>query len=891
MVRLRFSRSRSTSSLSSSGATSLTRNLNAASTSFGTPPPHWRTNAPNDENATNRGNVPPPPLVAEVAATTATARSNGGDARENRPPSSSSQDSKATKRAAKKVLKLLESPRKVIMNRAKSSSLGARAMGGPSGGARPGPRTSTGAGERTAVPRGNGGERQRPTLQGRSSSVSEGLRIGAASSMIDDTNSNISVTMGLGYRQVSLNTSGICRATSSPRSADKCGQYELFGEKSTGFPIQQEAFFDTLEDRTVLSSHGRLKDDGAVSVLQWLHDEAPQDILPRVLSFAGSRKIDALSRTCKSWRSMTLSDSVWRTACEDTAKWKVGQPLPEGTWLQHYRDNPLVPVDYATIEDAFNVNAYGGSESARRCNVERRDMDANNVRPTVAEHRRSVRVLLRPGKYVIRESLVVHAIGNEHVTIETAEVTSNNNDNRNDDVGSVTSQGYCFRQNLWLEDALMTDEDRRLAEQLGMEEGNGSASLLSSTGRGSSLTPSRLSRRATSLRNLLSCRSSAGSDVSDSVNVGADAHGNVDNRGLSASMPSIAGCGPDGVLSFGHGGSSSRFSCSAVSLEHAPPKRAVIVLKTRTHNEPVVRVRQGTVHLRNLDLIHNASGTDIWNGNAAVQVQPPFDDQDNPLTALPPSTQPTAVLDKINIMSLSGRGVVNIDGGYALINDCYIHNCAATGIYVGGPGSVADVVRTDVVQNGNGNERSRRGIARGHSGVYLEQGIATLRDCNVSDNSLTGISAVSSENATLTVEDTDLMSNGSIQLELPPLGSASHRRSVSRNNSVSAGGRGRLRSGLVMAPTSPRQAAEDGLRRTPHLRRRNASEGGGRDRPQSPAEDANVGGDVLPRSPLAAANAVVAAAATASARRRMRFAALDEGQLAPAAVPIEPMVE
>ena len=37
---------------------------------------------------------------------------------------------------------------------------------------------------------------------------------------------------------------------------------------------------------------------------------------------------------------------------------------------------------------------------------------------------------------------------------------------------------------------------------------------------------------------------------------------------------------------------------------------------------------------------------------------------------------------------------------------------------MGGPGLHAKISYTDVVNNGNGNQ-SRRGIARGHSGIYL----------------------------------------------------------------------------------------------------------------------------------------------------------------------------
>lgn len=101
------------------------------------------------------------------------------------------------------------------------------------------------------------------------------------------------------------------------------------------------------------------------------------------------------------------------------------------------------------------------------------------------------------------------------------------------------------------------------------------------------------------------------------------------------------------------------------------------------------------------------------------------------------------------------------------------------------------------MRNGNGNSRHRRGIARGHSGIYLEQGHAHIKDCNVSQNSLTGISAVSSENAILNLEESDLVANGTFQLEMPAVGTTARRQSFTNNNNFLQSGFARSRSGLV----------------------------------------------------------------------------------------------
>jgi len=160
-----------------------------------------------------------------------------------------------------------------------------------------------------------------------------------------------------------------------------------------------------------------------------------------------------------------------------------------------------------------------------------------------------------------------------------------------------------------------------------------------------------------------------------------------------------------------------------------------------------------------------------------------------------------AILDHVKLSSSSGRGIVNIDGGHVSIRSCYVHDCAATGIYVGGPGSRAAIEQTDVLRNGNGNTHHRRGIQRGHSGVYLEQGLAHIKDCNISENSLTGISAVSPENAILNLEESELVSNGAMQLEMPPLGSQARRQSLTQNNTMASTGWARSRSGLMADST------------------------------------------------------------------------------------------
>jgi hypothetical protein len=59
-----------------------------------------------------------------------------------------------------------------------------------------------------------------------------------------------------------------------------------------------------------------------------------------------------------------------------------------------------------------------------------------------------------------------------------------------------------------------------------------------------------------------------------------------------------------------------------------------------------------------------------------------------------------------------------------------------------------------------------------------------LQKRNVLQNSLTGISAVSQENAVLDLSDCDLVADGAQQLEMPPDGGLSHRQSLTRDNNM-----------------------------------------------------------------------------------------------------------
>ena len=353
------------------------------------------------------------------------------------------------------------------------------------------------------------------------------------------------------------------------------------------------------------------------------------------------------------------------------------------------------------------------------------------------EQIKNVRILLRPGKHYVKESVLIEAASCVTVTLETMQLPDNRFYNP------------------------------RLAYQ---------------DQRGPQSYPEQRTSTAASLKQLLWMNCTSQTEAVDS-----------DYESVDGS--------DDSPLVFWNDSNRSHHQSSNNIYSTEPPKypdRASLILQTKKQNEPVIRVRQGSLKLKQVDLHHACNGVDIWTGQAALQVQPPLNPDGIPIATGP---RPWATVDNCSITSKSGRGVVCLDGGYLTMRDSLIYDCAATGIYVGGPGSQADVEQTDVVRNGIGSRlapsRTPR-VSSGHSGVYLEQGLVRLHACNISSNFLTGISAISPDNAVLLLQKSDLIANGQCNLEMPPPGTSAYRQSVLEENNVASVGRPALRSNLEL---------------------------------------------------------------------------------------------
>ncbi len=162
-------------------------------------------------------------------------------------------------------------------------------------------------------------------------------------------------------------------------------------------------------------------------------------------------------------------------------------------------------------------------------------------------------------------------------------------------------------------------------------------------------------------------------------------------------------------------------------------------------NESLVEVEASCtyVSLQNLTLLHYSEGTDLWHGNCAVYCH-------GDLTH--------TYLDRCSIQSDSGRGIVVSNGAEVIVARSTIHDCAATGVYMGDAGSSLDIITSNIIRNGYGR-RPREAtdgiqprtptIQAGHSGLYVEDSDCEIRNSLVAQNCLTGLSVVRDGNVHL----------------------------------------------------------------------------------------------------------------------------------------------
>lgn len=198
-------------------------------------------------------------------------------------------------------------------------------------------------------------------------------------------------------------------------------------------------------------------------------------------------------------------------------------------------------------------------------------------------------------------------------------------------------------------------------------------------------------------------------------------------------------------------------------IRAAFPEKGAAVVWYKGVNEPCVAVMEDDIRnetvlaqISNVQLLHSTEGADIWGGNCAVMVE---------------GKKSRLNLTSCCIQSESGRGVVAVNGSFLEVKSSVIHDCAATGLYLGDNDSIANVSGCNLVRNGGGSRRPLRTdvddgdeddsdrVPSGHSGMYIEAGRAMVENSLVAGNSLTGLSIV--RGGGVIISGCDITENGS----------------------------------------------------------------------------------------------------------------------------------
>lgn len=201
----------------------------------------------------------------------------------------------------------------------------------------------------------------------------------------------------------------------------------------------------------------------------------------------------------------------------------------------------------------------------------------------------------------------------------------------------------------------------------------------------------------------------------------------------------------------------------SVHIRAAFPEKGAAIAWYKGVNEPCVAVVEDNIRnvtvvaeLSNIQLLHSTEGSDIWGGNCAVMVE---------------GRKSRLNLISCCIQSESGRGVVAVNGSFLDVNSTVIHDCAATGLYLGDNDSFASVHGCNIVRNGGGSRRPRQNgsdesddedsdrVPAGHSGMYVEAGRALVENSLLAGNSLTGLSIV--RGGGVIISGSDVTLNGS----------------------------------------------------------------------------------------------------------------------------------
>ena len=446
--------------------------------------------------------------------------------------------------------------------------------------------------------------------------------------------------------------------------------------------------------------YGSAVQQDLLGVLEFWRTTCPSEVTLKIVAYCGPTLMAQLQQTQRHVHQLLQYDVSWRVLCEELYKYNPTSDdvmAIQTTWKEHYRRNPVVPIDFSTVGQALAMVGAGWTRKEyTKYTAKQQHQQHPNNHCSVPEIQHPVTVWVR---------------------------LDNDNSTTYEEPYSIPIATLRRNTQVTIRTMYTTQEQRALLKQQQQPEGS----------KHSSQTSSAVEQQPP--------QEECHPDHAQQHHNPTEDNPTQDNHREKEVNRH-----------------------SKQDTDEPRPRRARLTSRphTRRRNEPLFRVLRGQLILQDIELDHATAGVDIWSGNAAVHIQP------SSVTSVLWLSSASASIHNSSIRSSTGRGIVAVEGGHVECHGSYIHHCAATGVYVGGRGSTALLNETDVWYNGVGNVQASGGIARGHSGIYVEQNKSLeLNRCSVAYNTACGISLIGSPVQPAGLEQADNESSGTQQQHQP----------------------------------------------------------------------------------------------------------------------------
>ena len=105
----------------------------------------------------------------------------------------------------------------------------------------------------------------------------------------------------------------------APRSANSVivDENTSMAASTTSQAVNRKAHVSRSFRRRQTAASGHSNSSG---LMHWLETDCPQELIPRVLAYAGPQTTAAVSLTCRFWKEIVERESTWRILCEELYK-------------------------------------------------------------------------------------------------------------------------------------------------------------------------------------------------------------------------------------------------------------------------------------------------------------------------------------------------------------------------------------------------------------------------------------------------------------------------------------------------------------------------------------------------------------------------------------------